>query len=308
VNSIGQRVLMSVLSTSARISRPAARRTLLGVSARRARQPGPGWLEAPAVVFAPHPDDETLGCGGAIARKRKAGADVAVVYFSDGAEARGTEVPPEEFGPLRRRQAFAACSALGVEQAAIQFLDLPYGQVAAHHPRAVERVSAVLATRRPAQAFVSYRSDGHPDHEAAFAIVSEAVRRCGTAVEVLEFPVWLWHHWPWVGLHVAGGNNPGSSAAPRAAGGARGAFDGARTTRLGWRLASEFRLSVPLDGAALDQKRAALACHASELYPLSPGGWSLSTASGGDFLPWMLRPVEVFRSTPHRAQRRDGHT
>ena len=33
-------------------------------------------LEKSAVVFAPHPDDETLGCGGTIALKVRAGAEV----------------------------------------------------------------------------------------------------------------------------------------------------------------------------------------------------------------------------------------
>ena len=39
---------------------------------------------APAIVFAPHPDDETLGCGGTILKKRSLGAPVEVVFLTDG--------------------------------------------------------------------------------------------------------------------------------------------------------------------------------------------------------------------------------
>lgn len=37
------------------------------------------------VVLAPHPDDETLACGGLIAEARAGGRRVVVVFVSDGA-------------------------------------------------------------------------------------------------------------------------------------------------------------------------------------------------------------------------------
>ena len=36
------------------------------------------------VVLAPHMDDETLGCGGTIARHVRAGAQVTVIFLTDG--------------------------------------------------------------------------------------------------------------------------------------------------------------------------------------------------------------------------------
>ena len=38
----------------------------------------------PTVVVAPHPDDESLGCGGLLALLRRAGVAVGAVLVSDG--------------------------------------------------------------------------------------------------------------------------------------------------------------------------------------------------------------------------------
>ena len=36
------------------------------------------------IVFAPHPDDETLGCGGTIAKRIVEGYEVIIVIMTDG--------------------------------------------------------------------------------------------------------------------------------------------------------------------------------------------------------------------------------
>src|SRR5262249_22255086 len=43
-------------------------------------EPGTGKV----VVLAPHMDDEIIGCGGTVARHVDAGADVTVIYLTDG--------------------------------------------------------------------------------------------------------------------------------------------------------------------------------------------------------------------------------
>ncbi len=54
---------------------------LLRQRAKRLQQPE---LEQSALVFSPHFDDETLGCGGTILRKRSLGAAVGIVFLTDG--------------------------------------------------------------------------------------------------------------------------------------------------------------------------------------------------------------------------------
>ena len=58
------------------------------------------------VVIAPHPDDETLGCGAIIARKRAAGTNVRVVIVTDGRRShRSDKIPVHRLIALRRKEA-----------------------------------------------------------------------------------------------------------------------------------------------------------------------------------------------------------
>ena len=41
-------------------------------------------LKRSAIFFSPHQDDETLGCGGTIIRKKRMGAEVKIVFMTDG--------------------------------------------------------------------------------------------------------------------------------------------------------------------------------------------------------------------------------
>ncbi len=47
------------------------------------------------VIVAPHPDDETLGAGGAALLHRQAGDRVAVVVVTDGRASRAGGLPPD---------------------------------------------------------------------------------------------------------------------------------------------------------------------------------------------------------------------
>jgi LmbE family N-acetylglucosaminyl deacetylase len=71
------------------------------------------------VVIAPHPDDETLGCGGTIARFADQGTEVSVLVISG-------HLPPlydEDAFETTHREALAAFRILGVAQS--EFLRIP---------------------------------------------------------------------------------------------------------------------------------------------------------------------------------------
>src|SRR5690242_3162214 len=53
------------------------------------------------LLLAPHPDDETIGCGGTLALHALAGDEVTVCIVTDGSRSRAGNLKPEEMADVR---------------------------------------------------------------------------------------------------------------------------------------------------------------------------------------------------------------
>ena len=152
-----------------------------------------------ALVFAPHQDDETLGCGGIIAIKREQKTPVSVVFITDG-QASHLDHPslePMELGKIRKQEALTALDILGVEKSNIYFLDEPDSQLAQitseKREKLLDKLIKLLQTINPQEVFITYRQDISSDHETAYALIREAVLRSEIKVEIFQYPIWqLW--------------------------------------------------------------------------------------------------------------------
>jgi LmbE family N-acetylglucosaminyl deacetylase len=136
------------------------------------------------VVLSPHPDDESLGCGGLIALASQAGADVCVVFATDG----DNMLIADRAGDLagrRRAQAVDACAVLGAEPVFLGHRD-------GHLLRTVDALAAsvdrVLDDRRPDLVVLPWFGDGHSDHRA----LNEAFAHTHIGADV---PVWGYEVW-----------------------------------------------------------------------------------------------------------------
>ena len=80
---------------------------------------------APLLVLAPHPDDESLGCGGLIAESCARGRDVHVAILTDGTGSHPSSpsYPAPRLRALRQREALAAVEALGLGALLLWILD-----------------------------------------------------------------------------------------------------------------------------------------------------------------------------------------
>lgn len=150
------------------------------------------------LVVAPHPDDESLGCGGAIALLRAAGLPVRVLIVSDGAASHPNSVryPPPRLRALREREELAALAALGVSAGCATFLRLPDTRVPgadeAGFAEAVAACRALLARYRVQTVLAPWRREPHCDHRAASAIARAALAVHAAPVRLLEYPIWTW--------------------------------------------------------------------------------------------------------------------
>lgn len=156
--------------------------------------PGRGPLVAnPALrrvlVLAAHPDDEALGCAGSLALLHEAGAQIAVVFATDGEATRGADLPATEVGRRRRAEAIAACAALGVDD--VRFVGLPDGRLPARVEDLATYLMEAVAGFQPDGIMLPWFLDGHPDHAA----VGDALIRVP-----LDPQVELWGYETWTPL------------------------------------------------------------------------------------------------------------
>ena len=139
------------------------------------------------LVLAAHPDDESMGCGGTIALLTDAGADVSVVFASDGEATIGATRSPQVTAALRRQEATAASRILGVDGPPV-FLGHPDGAL----PQAVEALAASLtalvAEQHPEAVFLPWFLDGHEDHRAMTDVLARA--DLPADLEFWGFEVW----------------------------------------------------------------------------------------------------------------------
>jgi LmbE family N-acetylglucosaminyl deacetylase len=124
------------------------------------------------LVVAPHPDDEAIGCGGAVLLHRRRGDPVRVVFLTSG-EGGVPSLPPEEVIALREREAAEAAQILGAR--GLDFLRLPDGGLQENVERAAAALARVLAGHPVDLIYLPHPAESHPDHEAALPIVRAAL-------------------------------------------------------------------------------------------------------------------------------------
>jgi LmbE family N-acetylglucosaminyl deacetylase len=246
-----------------------------------------------AIVFAPHPDDETLGCGGTIAKKRRRGANVQVAFMTDGCRSHEGRISPEKLRSLRRAEAEAACRELGVDAANLTFLQIEDGTLEQHVRPAGAKVRELLEGYRPQEVFVPYHGDNQVDHVATRRVVWDALSTVRFPVQVFEYPIWFWYHWPWVRLRRNGRS-------------VRAVFQAAaRSEHLLYR---DLRCAADVR-EAVATKRAALERHRSQMQRLRDDAYwpILSDVSDGEWLECFFIGHELFYSYTMPADADSSH-
>lgn len=119
-----------------------------------------------ALVLAPHPDDESLGCGGTITLYSNK------MHFTVVALSRGeaVNIPEDNRGDLRKKEFEDAVKILGAQE--LICLDLPDGNFSEHADSVRSYLTKLLDDQKPQIIFAPVPVDIHPDHrETALACI-----------------------------------------------------------------------------------------------------------------------------------------
>jgi len=147
------------------------------------------------VVFAPHPDDETLGCGGTIMMKLREKVEVYVVVMTDGRHSHNhtlgiIDPSPVEIRNTRRNEFQKVMRILGVKLTNTWMLDFEDGKLKDYSETAIDRVANILFKVEPSEVYVTCRDDKKRDHESTFTIVEESIERACISPIIYEYPIW----------------------------------------------------------------------------------------------------------------------
>ncbi len=181
---------------------------------------------ADVLVFAPHPDDAEIHCGGTIAAHVRQGAKVVVVDATQGElGSRGTPA-------TRAQEAEAASDILGLS--ARENLQLPDGHIPSDDTKARALIVDAIRRHRPQTVLCINEQAHHPDHQALARLVSGAIK----AAALHKFPT--------------PSNTP--------------AVSGVRLWYYEAELPMLPTILVPLTQADWDKKIAAITCYGSQLH------------------------------------------
>jgi LmbE family N-acetylglucosaminyl deacetylase len=152
-------------------------------------------LKNTLIVFAPHPDDETLGCGGTIAKRIAEGYDVFIVVITDGRHAFSklfrinSNPSTDEMAQIRRTEMIRATKILGVPKENILFLGIEDGRIADNAKGIETKVSEILNEFKPVEIYFPYEGDFHRDHRLASRILQECIKKSSFSVKGYRYSV-----------------------------------------------------------------------------------------------------------------------
>jgi LmbE family N-acetylglucosaminyl deacetylase len=139
------------------------------------------------LVVAAHPDDEVLGCGGAMARYADEGATVNVAFLADGVSSREAAVIASPELDERREAARAACRILGAQEPSFgDFADNQMDTVALLD--VAKAIEELIAKYQPDTLLTHHAGDVNIDHQRIHQATVVACRpQVGHPVRTLLF-------------------------------------------------------------------------------------------------------------------------
>ncbi len=140
----------------------------------------------PALVIAPHPDDEILGCGGTLALHRAAGHRVVALILTDGAGGDPSGASTGDLVALRKAESEEALRRLGGVES--HFWGHPDGRLA--EVLGLSRdLAQFIRSVAPSTVFFPSPWEIHPDHRVAALAAMDAAQRIESPPRFLAYEV-----------------------------------------------------------------------------------------------------------------------
>ena len=126
------------------------------------------------LVIAAHPDDEVIGCGGTIAKLKKEGNEISVLFLADGESSRKVK-NIDKVIKKRKKAAYKSSKILGVKNT--YFCDLPDNNLdSINRLVIVKLIEKYIFEIQPQIIFTHFNGDLNIDHQIVHKSVVTACR------------------------------------------------------------------------------------------------------------------------------------
>lgn len=136
------------------------------------------------LILAPHPDDETFGCGGIIRLLTESKRHVKVIFLTSGDKAdpshpsskiKHAEGHITDYSLMREEESVKALTVLGVSD--YEFLRFPDRELYICHEKVLERLLEIIKVYTPDVIYSPSIIELNPDHRATAALSVEIRKR-----------------------------------------------------------------------------------------------------------------------------------
>ena len=140
------------------------------------------------MVISPHPDDESIGCGGTICRHVAAGDTVHLELLTSG-EKGGHGLSEPETALMREAEAEAAAKILGIVH--VELYRQNDGELSASAPLA-QMLAGRIEALKPHLCYIPHPQEQHPDHKPIAKLLRLALRKAQVVEtpRVLAYEIW----------------------------------------------------------------------------------------------------------------------
>jgi len=125
------------------------------------------------IILAPHPDDEILGCFGAIKEHIKNNDNVVIVYMTFG-EKGDINISSEDMKVIRKKEVQRVLTYLGINSK--YFLSLPDGKVEPNED-SIRKLLQIIKTVDPKIIYSPNLDEAHRDHQNTSKILNTYIKK-----------------------------------------------------------------------------------------------------------------------------------
>ena len=140
------------------------------------------------VVITPHPDDDVLGCAGTLALAAKAGANIQVIYITNGIHGTTDGAADKRLISIRKKEARTALKCLGKIKTI--FLGFDDGNYKANR-QATIKIAEIIKSLKNLTIFTPWIFDHHSDHAETTKTLARALK----ISEVDDAQIWQYETW-----------------------------------------------------------------------------------------------------------------